>query len=110
MSRATKPSPDATERRALRRKVTLFCESFNDAAWLKCFSLIDPKLRESGKVDREAYVDSLQQFKATYGEIQPWHIRLSLHLEARTKTDARPFAYVWYGRIGPTSFTCFASV
>jgi hypothetical protein len=69
---------------------------FNRGRWDECFSLIDPKLREQGKVQPSPYSEGLQAFKEVYGTIKPWHVQLSLHLDASAnKHDERPFAYVY---------------
>jgi hypothetical protein len=70
--------------------------SFNQEQWAKCFSLVDPRLRQNGRVIHDGYVATLRQFKAAYGEVKPWHIRINLHLkEPANKRDRRPFAYVY---------------
>lgn len=69
---------------------------FNRDLWQKCYSLLDPKLREQSKVELSAYADGLRAFQEVYGAIRPWHIRISPHLDASAnKQDARPFAYVY---------------
>jgi hypothetical protein len=71
-------------------------DCFNRGLWESCFSLIDPHLREQSKVQLATYADRLQAFKATYGKINPWYIRISPHLDASSnKHDQRPFAYVY---------------
>jgi len=71
-------------------------ERFNQGAWDKCFALIDPKLRDQARVERQAYTDSLRRFQEVYGKIEPWYIRISLHVDASSnKHDARPCAYVY---------------
>jgi hypothetical protein len=71
-------------------------ECLNGGLWERCFALIDPKLREQGKVQLPAYSAALQEFKEVYGTIRPWHVQLSLHLDASSnKHDGRPFAYVY---------------
>lgn len=96
MSQVTKPVRHASDREALRRKVNQMYDWFNQGAWAKCFSLIDPQLRERGKVDPTNYADSLRQFHEVYARVEPWHIRISLHLDATSnKHDDRPFAYVY---------------
>lgn len=70
--------------------------SFNHGAWEKCHSLVDPRLREAGKVPLAQYAAGLHAFKSAYGSINPWHVRISLHLDtASNKHDDRPFAYVY---------------
>jgi hypothetical protein len=69
---------------------------FNRGAWEKCFSLLDPQLTGTSKVQLPVYSRSLQAFQQAYGKIHPWHIRISLHLAASAnQRDARPFAYVY---------------
>ena len=96
MSRATKPSRDASHRETLRKRVKRMYDWLNQGEWAKCHSLLDPRLREQNKVDEQVYADSLRHFKEVYGKIEPWYVRLSLHLDASTnKHDDRPFAYVY---------------
>lgn len=96
MIRATQPLPDASSRQALRRKVNQMYEWLNQGAWDKCFSLIDPKLREQAKVERQTYTESLRRFRGVYGQVAPWYIRISLHPDAAAnKRDSRSFAYVY---------------
>ena len=71
-------------------------EWFNRGLWEKCFSLIDPMLREHSKTELPVYVERLRAFSEVYGSVTPWHIRISLHLDASAnKRDGRPFAYVY---------------
>jgi hypothetical protein len=71
-------------------------EWFNQGAWAKCFALIDPRLREQGRVEQQVHAGSLRRFKEVYGKIEPWYIRLSLHFEAPDhKYGERPFANVY---------------
>jgi hypothetical protein len=87
---------DTADRQALRRRVRQMYEWFNQGAWEKCYSLLDRRLREGNRIEEESYVDSLKRFKQVYGRIDPWYVRLSLHLEGASKQkDARPFAYVY---------------
>jgi hypothetical protein len=97
MSRATQPAlKEASEREALRRRVKRMYEWFNQGAWAKCFSLIDPALQEAGKVELPVYQEQMEAFRAAYGQILPWYIRISLHLGPSTsKRPQRPFAYVY---------------
>lgn len=87
---------ESAERDALRRRVKIMTDAFNEGRFDKCFALIDPKLTEQAKVDPAIYSQRLAAFKQTYGQIRPWHIRLNLHLQPSEKTkDQRPFAYVY---------------
>jgi hypothetical protein len=86
----------ATDRQALRKRVKQFYLRFNKADWQGCFALIDPQLTQHGKVNAETYSDIMQAFKDSYGSVNPWHTRLSLHLKVSPKQrDKRPFAYVY---------------
>ena len=90
------PLHEAAEREPLRRRVKRMYEWFNQERWEKCFALIDPKLRDQARVELRTYADALRRFKAAYGAVRPWHVRISLHLDASSsKQDARPFAYVY---------------
>jgi len=96
MIRTKKTLRKASEREALRKRVNQMHEWFNKEAWTKCFSLLDPRLRKQKRVEKQTYVESLRAFRKVYGELQPWYIRISLHLDgSASKHDARPFAYVY---------------
>jgi hypothetical protein len=87
---------EASERQALRSRVKQWYAWFNRGLWEKCFSLIDPNLTEQSKVQLPAYAERLQTFKQVYGSINPWFVRISLHLEATApQRDRRPFACVY---------------
>jgi hypothetical protein len=97
MIRAKNSSLRATsERQALRRRVKQMHTWFNQGHWEKCFSLIDPVLREKGRVELPIYAKQLQEFKKVYGMIHLWYVRISLFLDGSVnKRDPRPFAYVY---------------
>src|SRR5213080_1106580 len=99
MIRTKKTPRKASEREALRKRVNQMNEWFNKEAWTRWFSLLDPRLRKQKRVEKQAYVESLRLFRKIYGDLQPWYIRISLHLdETASRHDARPFAYgyiVW---------------
>jgi hypothetical protein len=68
----------------------------NRSQWEKCFSLTDPQLRGQSKIVSRDYADGLQAFKDAYGSVNPWYVRISLHLDASAnRHDKRPFAYVY---------------
>src|ERR1700730_1856886 len=97
MNQAKHPQVDKkSEREALRRRVTNMYRWLNQDSWEKCFSLLDPKLTEQGKVQLADYVRRMSEFKRVYGSVTRWQIKISLHLDASTsKRDKRPFAYVY---------------
>lgn len=87
---------ESSERQALRGRVRQWQVWFNQGRWEKCFALVDPNLTGSAKVRLPEYAERLQAFQQAYGSIRPWHIRISLHLEATgPPRDRRPFAYVY---------------
>src|SRR5688572_25835596 len=95
MSQRLKPSrKEAAARNALRRRVTQWQERFNSARWHECFTLVDPRLTSTGKVNEARYGQTLSEFKMRYGSIRCWHVRISMHLKGAS-SDPRPFAYVY---------------
>ena len=89
-------SRKAAERKALHRRARKMYDAFNRGLWEKCFSLIDPELRESSRVKLSVYADQMAAFQKVYRQIKPWHIRTSLHFEKGPRGDhSRPFAYVY---------------
>src|SRR5262249_30361903 len=97
MRRTTSSSrPQVSERQALRKRVRHMYDWLNREQWQKCFSLIDPLLTERKKIQFEVYRDQLEAFRGLHGTINPWPVRISLHLDAGgNKHDDRPFAYVY---------------
>jgi hypothetical protein len=96
MIRARRILRKAFERKVLQQRVDRMYDYFNKEAWKKCFSLLDPRLRKQQRVDQQVYTEGLRNFRAVYGGVQPWYIRLSLHLDGSiNKHDPRPFAYVY---------------
>jgi hypothetical protein len=95
MIRATRQSrQEASERAALRRRVRQMYDNLNRGQWDKCFALIDPKLVP--KLNAAEHAARLQAFKRVYGNVRPWHMRVSTHLDgAANKRDPRSFAYVY---------------
>jgi hypothetical protein len=91
-----KANGQAAERAAIRRRVKQLYEWFNREQWERCFEVVDPKLRDAGRIRAESYTRSLSEFKEFYGVVRIWYMRISLHLAARgNKHDDRPFAYVY---------------
>src|SRR5438477_12922497 len=86
----------AIERKALDARVRRLYKAFNLGRWEACFGVVDPKLRKSASIKQHDYADQMENFRAVYGEVKPWHVRLSLHLSSKSnKHDSRPFAYVY---------------
>ena len=93
---ARSSSGDTAERNALRRRVQKMCDSLNQEQWEKCYGLIDPELRVDGGVRFQDYSAGLKAFKAAYGQIKPWLVRINLHAETvPNKEDRQPFAYAY---------------
>jgi hypothetical protein len=97
MIRATPPPLNAaSERASLRRRVGRMYDWFDRGLWEKCFSLIDPRLREGSRADLRLYEERMRAFKEAYGSVHLWHMRINLHLDASaSRGDKRPFAYVY---------------
>ena len=89
-------SQTSVERQALRRRVRQMYDWFDEGRWEKCFSLVDPKLREQSRVQFSSYAAGMRAFKEAYGTVHPWMIRISLHLDTSSSPrDKRHFAYVY---------------
>jgi hypothetical protein len=87
---------EAPEREAIRRRVKRLYECFGRGEFEKCFSLVDPKLREEQRLVEQSYLSSLRAFHDAYRAIRPWYVRINVHLDATSnKRDPRPFAYVY---------------
>src|SRR5262249_51385642 len=60
------------------------------------FSLIDPVLREKGRVELPIYREGLHAFKEAYRTIHPSYVLTRLDLDGSSnERDPRPFAYVY---------------
>lgn len=97
MIQRRQPAANAnTERATLRRRINDFYRRFNREDWRECFSRVDPRLRQTGKVVESQYSSSLAAFRQSYGDVDIWHTRVNLYLDAKNnKHDERPFAYVY---------------
>ena len=90
-----KESPDPAEAsRSIRGRVREFYRRLNDQNWEKCFEFVDPVLRESGKVDFEAYAKSLSSFYKKYGPLELHSLQqFNVHPNVQSNRDNRDFAY-----------------
>jgi len=97
MIQPTRRSPPASvERQAIRRRVRQMYHWLEKGLWEKCFSLVDPKLREPPEVQFPAYAAGMRDFREVYKRVHPWMIRISLHLDTPSSPrDKRHFAYVY---------------
>jgi hypothetical protein len=94
--RTVRPDRISTERAALRRRIRQMYAALNRGDWAACYELIDPRLRDKGAIDLPRYAASLDMFKRAFGSVNPWYVRLSLHLPPhKNKQDPRAFAYVY---------------
>ena len=59
----------SVERTALRNRVRSFYRLLNKKAFAKCFSFLDPHLRETGKADEKKYIQSMSAFLEHYGTV-----------------------------------------
>jgi hypothetical protein len=84
------------DRTAIRRRIKQLYEHFNRDQWHQCFEMIDPKLRQGGRVDPASHAESLEEFKKCHGAVRIWYTRISLHMDGHeNKRDDRPFSYVY---------------
>lgn len=91
IQKATETTPD---QQALADRIHAFYHSLNAKQWRQCFELVDPKLRESGKVELKAYSSSLSSFFAKHGPLaSPSLDRLRIYANVSNKNDDRDFAY-----------------
>ncbi len=94
-TRPRRPSGRAL-RASLRRRILSFYRRCNAGDREGCFRYLDPRLRDSARVEPVTYQNSLRDFLEHYGEITAWYTRISLHPGAgKNRGDARPFAYVY---------------
>lgn len=92
----TKPSKDSVLKTSLRRQIRNFYRRFNQEDWANCYQLLDPRLRGKKNIDPALYAESLEAFRGSYGKVDIWHIRLSLHARpGENRNDGRPFAYAY---------------
>jgi hypothetical protein len=92
----TKPSKESALKTSLRRRIRNLYRRFNLEDWAHCYQLLDPRLREKNRIDPAIYAESLRAFRGSYGKVDIWHIRLSLHArQVENKNDGRPFAYAY---------------
>lgn len=96
MGKVTFKRSERTARSTIRRRLRLFYSHFNAGRWKSCYALVDPRLSSAGKVEENAYVDSLRQFHQAYGSIEMRFVDINLHMEVpRAAQDSRPFAYAY---------------
>jgi hypothetical protein len=69
---------------------------FEKERWEKCFSLVDPKLKEQSKVQIEPYSERMRVFKEVYGGVRLWSVEIHLHANTQASQHGkRNFAYVY---------------
>lgn len=80
--------------RKLATQIEEFYRLLNDQRWIECFELVDPKLREAGKVEVGSYSSSLASFFSKHGPLVLQSLdRLRIYADAANKHDDRDFAY-----------------
>ncbi|HEX5444034.1 MAG TPA: hypothetical protein VFW87_09410 [Pirellulales bacterium] len=66
----------------------------NDRKFEECFKIVDPRLRNAGKITFEVYANSLSHFIQKYGPLHLMRIDgLKLFIDANVKNEDRGFAY-----------------
>jgi hypothetical protein len=71
-------NPEAAQKAALKRRLLAFYAACNAQQWDRCFSFVDPKLRQEGRVDETKYTASLAHFLDHYGPIRPDFIKATV--------------------------------
>src|SRR5436190_21320809 len=96
MIKQSKPSRSQTKlRTTLSRRIRSFYRWFNQGRDEKCYTYVDPQLREESKLKAAVYSESLRAFRHEHGSVQIWFIRSNLYPAKTNPRDPRPFAYVY---------------
>lgn len=93
-----KQSPNtAAASRSICDRVRAFYQRLNDQNWEECFEFVDPVLRQSGKVDYEAYAKSLSSFYSKYGPLEVRSLeQFNVYADAPNKRDDRILRMEWW--------------
>jgi hypothetical protein len=99
MSKTTNSAgKSSTDRSALRRRIKSFYLHLNHHAFDKCWSFLDPDLRQRGRFEEDKYAKSLSEFLDHYGTIEIVVIKIDLYSGAKVKGQTQDCAYplvVW---------------
>ncbi len=98
----TKKTPQngnaAAERAALRNRIKSFYRHLNGHAFDKCWSFLDPDLRQKGRVEEDKYAKSLSEFLDHYGAVEIVSMTIDLYPGVKTHERTQDCAYpliVW---------------
>ncbi|MBI3465464.1 MAG: hypothetical protein HY000_20770 [Planctomycetes bacterium] len=83
------------DKRRLRDRIKKFYVLLNEQNWESCFKLIDPKLRDAGKVAFDSYAATLSAFFGAFGPLEDVSVSdLKLYSDVKSKLYGdRDFAY-----------------
>jgi hypothetical protein len=89
-----KNSAATREQQELTTRIERFYQLLNDQRWKECFELVDPKLRDTGKVAIGTYSNSLASFFTEHGPLVLQSFdRVRIYDGASNTHDNRDFAY-----------------
>lgn len=87
-------SEEAIEQKDLAGRIEVFYRLLNAQDWQGCFELLDPTLRDTGKIKIDAYSNSLSSFFAKHGPLVNQSLeQLKVYFDAQGASDDRDFAY-----------------
>lgn len=87
-------SNEVTEKKRLRHRIRRLYGLLNERKFDKCFEIVDPRLREAGKIEFEAYERSLSHFIQKHGLINVARVeQLKLFVDLAATNEDRDFAY-----------------
>lgn len=91
----SKPAHDSViDQSNLGDRIKEFYELLNDRQWVKCFELIDPRLRDAGAIEFAAFANSLSSFFEKHGPLTFRSVaQLTVYTDAVSRNDERDFAY-----------------
>lgn len=89
-----KPADTLIEKKRLRYRIRQMYELLNERKFDKCFEIIDPRVREAGSIQFDAYQICLSRFVEKYGPLRVLRIGdLKVHLKVTDRERDRDFAY-----------------
>src|ERR1700722_13704446 len=99
MSKKTPQTSNVSaERSALRRRIRSYYRYLNLHTYEKCYSFLDPSLRQHSRVEEHQYVKSLVEFLDHFGTIDIQIIKIELYLGVQAGAGIQDCAYpliVW---------------
>jgi hypothetical protein len=97
-NKTTRNGSDSTDRDALHHRIRTFFRYLNRQAFDKCWSFLDPALRERGRVEEDKYAKSLSEFLDHFGAVEIVTVKIDLYPGVRSGERTQDSAYpliVW---------------